>query len=73
MFDVAARRPIVGGGGIETFWNLAMAAPLTNITPPYIYGLSFNTRSDIGTFGLFVYDPRDAQNLNIMRTSSRMA
>jgi porin len=67
MFDAAARRPLVGGGGIDTFWNLAMAAPLTNITPPYIYGISFNTRNDIGSFGIFIYDPRDAQNLNIIR------
>jgi len=67
MFDAAARRPIVGGGGIDTFWNLAVGAPLTNITPPYIYGISLNTRNDIGLFGLFVYDPRDAQNLNIIR------
>ena len=69
MFDVAARRPIVGGGGIDTFWNLALAAPLTNITPPYIYGLSLNTRvEDVGSFGLFIYDPRDAQQLNNIRT-----
>jgi porin len=67
MFDVAARTPLVGGGGIDTFWNLAIAAPLTNITPPYIYGISLNTRTEIGSFGLFVYDPRDAQNLNIVR------
>lgn len=67
MFDAAARRPLVGGGGIDTFWNLAVGAPLTNITPPYIYGLSLNTRNDVGSFGLFIYDPRDAQNLNIIR------
>ena len=67
MFDAAARTPLVGGGGIDTFWNLAIAAPLTNITPPYIYGVSLNTRTDIGSFGLFVYDPRDAQNLNVVR------
>jgi porin len=67
MFDAASRTPLVGGGGIDTFWNLAIAAPLTNITPPYIYGISFNTRNDIGSFGLFVYDPRDAQDLNIVR------
>ena len=68
MFDVASRRPLAGGGGIDTFWNLALAAPLTNITPPYIYGVSFNTRfEDIGSFGLFIYDSRDAQNLNIVR------
>jgi porin len=67
MFDAAARRPLVGGGGIDTFWNLAMAASLTNITPPYIFGVSFNTRyEDIGSFGIFIYDPRDAQNLNII-------
>ena len=24
MFDAAARRPLVGGGGIDTFWNLAV-------------------------------------------------
>jgi porin len=68
MFDVASRRPIAGGGGIDTFWNLALAAPLTNITPPYVYGASFNTKvDDVGTFGLFIYDARDAQNLNIIR------
>ena len=64
MFDAASRRPLYGGGGIEGFWNLAMAAPLTNITPPYIYGASFNHTNDLGSFGLFVYDPRDAQDLN---------
>ena len=67
MFDAAARRPLVGGAGIEGFWNLAMAAPLTNITPPYIYGISFNTRNDLGSFGVFVYDPRDAQNMENIR------
>ena len=67
MFDAASRRPLVGGGGIDTFWNLAVAAPITNITPAYIYGLSLNTRTDIGSFGLFIYDPRDAQNLNVIR------
>ena len=64
MFDAASRRPIIGGGGIEGFWNLAMAAPLTNITPPYIYGASFNHTTDLGSFGLFIYDPRDAQDLD---------
>ena len=67
MFDAASRRPLVGGGGIDSFWNLAMAAPLTNITPPYIYGISLNTRTDVGSFGLFVYDPRDAQDLGNIR------
>ena len=68
MFDNAARRPLVGGAGIDTFWNLAVAAPLTNITPPYIYGITLNTRTDVGSFGLFIYDPRDAQDLNILST-----
>lgn len=67
MLDAASRRPLVGGGGIDTFWNLAVAAPVTNITPPYVYGISRNTRNDIGSFGLFIYDSRDAQNLNIIR------
>ena len=66
MFDAAARRPLVGGDAIDTFWNLAIRAPLTNITPPYIYGVSFNTRNDVGSFGLFIYDPRDAQDLDII-------
>lgn len=68
MFDNATRRPLVGGAGIDTFWNLAVAAPLTNITPPYIYGITLNTRTDIGSFGVFIYDPRDAQNLDILST-----
>lgn len=40
MVDAASATPIVGGGGINTFWNLNFAAP------PYITGLSLSVNTE---------------------------
>jgi len=67
MLDAAARRPLEGGGGIDTFQNLAFAAPASGITPPYILGTSLSLRTEPIAFSVLVYDPRNAQNLDVIR------
>jgi porin len=39
MLDVLAKTPLLGGGGTDTFQNIALAAPITGVTPPYSWGL----------------------------------
>lgn len=64
MVDAAAATPIVGGGGINTFWNLNFAAPPSGIVPAYITGLSLTVKTDLPNFTLMVYDPKDTQNVS---------
>jgi porin len=62
MVDAASATPIVGGGGINTFWNLNFAAPPSGLVPPYITGFSGTLRSEVVNTTLMVYDPKDSQN-----------
>jgi porin len=62
MVDAASATPIVGGGGINTFWNLNFAAPPSGLVPPYITGLSATYRFEAVSATLMVYDPKDSQN-----------
>ena len=67
MLDVASRTPLIGGGGIDTFMNLSLAAPASGVTPPYIFGGMATLRTEPATFTLMVYDPRDAQDWNVIQ------
>ncbi len=67
MLDAAARTPLVGGGGIDTFMNMGLAAPISGVTPAYVLGAQLSHRADFGSFGLFVYDPRDAQDSDVIQ------
>jgi porin len=62
MVDAASATPIVGGGGINTFWNLNFAAPPSGLVPPYITGFSGTLRTEPVNVTLMVYDPKDSQN-----------
>lgn len=62
MVDAASGTPIVGGGGINTFWNLNFAAPPSGIVPPYITGLSATYRFAAVNATLMIYDPNDTQD-----------
>lgn len=66
MLDAAARTPLLGGGGLDTFMNLGLAAPISGVTPAYILGGLLSHRTDIAAFGLFVYDPRSAQDNEVL-------
>jgi porin len=67
MLDPASRTPIIGGGGIDTFMNTALAAPISGVTPPYILGAIASYKTDPAIFTLMVYDPRNAQDPDVLR------
>jgi porin len=60
MLDVISRTPLIGGGGINTFQNLAFAAPPTGLVPPSIFGALINVPVGNLKFTLGVYDPQSA-------------
>ena len=66
MLDVAARTPLLGGGGETTFWNLGLAAPITGVTPAYLLGGILSVKTTPATFTLMVYDPRGAHDVNVV-------
>ncbi len=66
MLDAAAKTPLVGGGGINTFEHIAFAAPVSGVTPPYIVGASVAVTTEPVIVKLLVYDPRNAQDWNVV-------
>jgi len=64
MVDAASATPIVGGGGINTFWNLNFAAPPSGLVPAYITGFSLSVKTPLPNLTLMVYDPKDSQNVS---------
>ncbi len=66
MLDAAAKTPLIGGGGIDTFMNLGLAAPVSGVTPPYIVGASLGINTEPVSFNVFVYDPRNAQDWDVV-------
>ena len=66
MLDAAARTPLMGGGGETTFWNIGLAAPVSGVTPPYILGGIATINTAPATFTLMVYDPRTAQDPDVI-------
>lgn len=66
MVEAASRTPLVGGGGLDTFMNTALAAPISGVTPPYILGGLLSVRTEPASFGFFVYDPRSAQDSDVI-------
>ena len=67
MFEQSAKTPIMGGGGLDTFMNLALATPITGITPPYLLGANLTIKTAPATVSFFVYDPRNAQDWNVIQ------
>ncbi|WP_299323087.1 carbohydrate porin [Parasphingopyxis sp.] len=68
MLDAASRAPLIGGGGLDTFQNMALAAPISGVTPPYIIGISLSLDTDPVNFGLLIYDPRNAQDDSVINS-----
>lgn len=66
MIDAASRTPLLGGGGVDTFMNTALAAPISGVTPPYLLGGSLSILTDAANYSLFIYDPRNADNSDVI-------
>ena len=60
MLDAAKATPLKGGGGIDTFMNTALAAPITGLLPPEILGAFLGGVNKPVTWSLAVYDPESA-------------
>jgi porin len=54
-------RPLVGGIGPDTFWNVNLG-PITGITPPTLNGAQIVVRTQPVSYSLMIYDPVDATN-----------
>lgn len=66
MLDSAAKTPLLGGGGIDTFMNTALAAPISGVTPPYIVGAIATYETEPAKFTFMAYDPRNAQGTAVL-------
>jgi len=66
LLDLVAKTPLVGGGGYETFMNAGLAGPITGVIPPYLFGAIVNLKTQPATFSLMVYDPRNAQDWDVI-------
>jgi len=71
LLDLAAKTPVAGGGGIDTFSNIAIAAPISGVTPPYLLGAIATYKTNSAIFTLMVYDPRNAQDPEVLRQPFR--
>jgi porin len=66
LLELAAGVPLTGGGGLDTFTNLGLAAPASGVTPPYLLGAVASWKTEPAHFTLMVYDPRNAQEQDVL-------
>ncbi|GLP96034.1 carbohydrate porin [Paraferrimonas sedimenticola] len=64
MIKMASATPLVGGGGLSTFSNMAIAAPISGIVSPFSTGAVLSVQGDKASYTFMVYDPRNTQNSN---------
>ncbi len=57
MIDLASGTTYSGGAGLDAFWSLGFAAPVSGITPPYIFGTIANISGEKLKWTFMVYDP----------------
>lgn len=62
MLDLASRTPIIGGGGLDAFMHLGLAAPPSGVTPAYLVGAMATIKTPYVIFTGMLYDPRNAQD-----------
>lgn len=82
LMTLAARTPLIGGGGLKTFMNRAFALPSTGVSytsdtggpgdrvvlsSPYSLGGMAEFKKDIWSLDLFLTDPRSAQNPRVIQ------
>lgn len=60
MVDLAAGTKYSGGAGLDAFWSLGFAAPVSGITPPYLFGSIANISGEKLKWTFMVYDPVSA-------------
>lgn len=62
LIEFTRATPLRGGGGVDTFWNVNLATPITGLTPPTINGAQARINTQPVSFSFSVFDPQDATN-----------
>lgn len=62
IIDYCVPKPFMGGGGIDSFWNIVFAAPPSGTVPAYFLGAILSVRTEAVTYGFWVYDPNSSVN-----------
>jgi porin len=62
IIDYCNTKPFMGGVGIESFWNIVFAAPPSGTVPAYFFGAILSVRTEMASYGLWVYDPNSSVN-----------
>jgi porin len=62
IIDYCVSKPFMGGGGIDSFWNIVFAAPPSGTVPAYFLGALLSVQTEAATYGLWVYDPNSSVN-----------
>ena len=65
LIDLSASKPFQGGGGYDSFWNLTFAAPPSGTVPAYLLAAMLSVRTELATFGFWVYDPTSVVNKSV--------
>jgi porin len=60
--EIPRATPLRGGGGVDTFWNINLATPISGILPPTINGAMMSINTQPVSFTLMVFDPVNATN-----------
>jgi porin len=67
IIDYCVPKPFMGGGGIDSFWNIVFAAPPSGTVPAYFLGAILSVRTEDATFGLWLYDPNSSVNKSALK------
>ena len=62
LVEFARATPLRGGGGVDTFWNVNVATPISGLTPPTIYGTQLRINTQPVSYSLTVFNSQDATN-----------
>ncbi len=65
LIEGARGYPIRGGAGVDAFWNCNLATTITGLASPAIFGGTLVVPAGSWTFGINVYDARDAMNQKV--------
>ena len=60
--EIPRATPLKGGGGVDTFWNVTLATPISGIIPATVNGGMLNINTQPVSYTLLVFDPVDATN-----------
>lgn len=62
LVEFARATPLRGGGGVDAFWNINLATPITGDSPPTINGAQLRINTQPVSYSITVFDAEDATN-----------